>query len=245
MGGQIVLPHLHRRGVRGAGAYPSRGRCCGRRERRRALRRGVLHRRDEVRPAQPLLGLESLVRPLRAGLPRHVRDADAGDQLLEQLRALPVPGEVDPAFHQQHPPPKAAARVRPRAERARLAVRRGSCTGHRRDLPQGQGRRYVQHRGLQRMEEHRPDTGDRQDGGQAAGQPRGDIGETDYVRHRPRGARSEVRHRLAQTQARTGLGAQPAVRGRNRKNCPLVPRKPIVDGRHNFWRVPAILPEYV
>ena len=67
------------------------------------------------------------------------------------------------------------------------------------------------------MEEHRPDTGDRQDGGQAAGQPRGDIGETDYVRHRPRRPRSEVRHRLAQTQARTGLAAQPAVRGRNRK----------------------------
>ena len=29
-------------------------------------------------------------------------------------------GEVDPAFHQQHPPPKAAARVRPWRERARL-----------------------------------------------------------------------------------------------------------------------------
>lgn len=95
------------------------------------------------------------------------------------------------------------------------------------------------------MEEHRPDTGDRQDGGQAAGQPRGVVGEAHHVCHRPRRPRSEVRHRLAQTQARTGLAAQPAVRGRNRKNCPLVPRKPIVDGRHNFWRVPAILPEYV
>ena len=87
------------------------------------------------------------------------------------------------------------------------------------------------------MEEHRPDTGDRQDGGQAAGQSRRDIGETDYVRHRPRRPRSEVRHRLAQTQARTGLGAQPAVRGRNRKNCPLVPPKPKMDGRHYLWRV--------
>ena len=115
VGGQIVLPHLHRRGVRGAGADPSRGRCCGRGERRRALRRGVLHRRDEVRAAQPLLGFESLVRPLRASLPRHVRDADAGDQLFEQLRALPIPGEAHPAVHQQYPPPKAAAGVRPRA----------------------------------------------------------------------------------------------------------------------------------
>ena len=47
--GQTVLPHLHRRGVRRAGADPSRGGPCGRGERRRALRRGVLHRGDEVR----------------------------------------------------------------------------------------------------------------------------------------------------------------------------------------------------
>ena len=45
-------------------------------------------------------------------------------------------------------------------------------TGHRRDLPQGQGRRHVQHRWFQRMEEHRPDTGDRQNRGPAAGQSR-------------------------------------------------------------------------
>ena len=134
--------------------------------------RGVLHRGDEVRPAQPLLGVEGFVGPLRAGLPRHVRHADAGYELLEQLRALPVPGEADSAVHQQHPPPKAAARVRPRGERPRLALRRGPRTGHRRDLPQGQGRRHVQHRGFQRMEEHRPDTGDRQNRGPAAGQSR-------------------------------------------------------------------------
>ncbi len=77
------------------------------------------------------------------------------------------------------------------------------------------------------------------------GNPEGGVGETHHVCHRPRGARYEVRHRLAQTQARTGLAAQPAVRGRNRKNCPLVPPKPIVDGRHNLRRVPAILSEHV
>ena len=95
------------------------------------------------------------------------------------------------------------------------------------------------------MEEHRPDTGDRQDGGQAAGQPRGVVGEAYHVRHRPRRPRSEVRHRLAQAQARTGLGAQPAVRTGNRKNCPMVPPKPKMDGRHNFWRIPRVLPEHV
>ena len=69
------------------------------------------------------------------------------------------------------------------------------------------------------------------------GNPEG-ASKADHVCHRPRGARYEVRHRLAQTQARTGLAAQPAVRGRNRKNCPLVPPKPKMDGRHYFRRVP-------
>ena len=97
-GGQIVLPHLHRRGVRGAGADTSRGRCCGRGERRRALRRGVLHRRDEVRAAQPLLGLESLVRHfVRAyhdtyGMPTLVTNS------LEQLRAYQFPEKLIPLF---------------------------------------------------------------------------------------------------------------------------------------------------
>ena len=95
------------------------------------------------------------------------------------------------------------------------------------------------------MEEHRPDTGDRQDGGQAAGESRGDIRKTDYPCHRPCRTRYEVRHRLAQAQARTGLGAQPAVRTGNRKNCPMVPPKPKMDGRHNFWRIPRVLPEHV
>lgn len=71
------------------------------------------------------------------------------------------------------------------------------------------------------------------------------VGEAYHVRHRPRRPRSEIRHRLAQAQARTGLGAQPAVRGRNRKNCPLVPPKPKMDGRHNFWRIPRVLSEHV
>ena len=127
----------------------------------------------------------------------------------------------------------------------RLALRRGPRTGHRRDLPQGQGRRHVQHRWFQRMEEHRPDTGDRQNRGPAAGQSRRRFGKADHVCRRPRGPRPEIRHRLAQTQRRAGLAAQPAVRGGDRKDRPLVPPEPIVDGRHNLRRVPAILSEHV
>jgi len=215
----------------------TRGGPCGLRERRRSFRGGVLHRGDEVRPAQPLLGVEGFVGPLRAGLPRHVRHADAGDELLEQLRSLPVSGEADSAVHQQHPPRKGASGVRPRGERPRLALRRGPRTGHRRDLPQGQSRRHVQHRWFQRMEEHRPDTGDRQNRGPAAGQSRRRFGKADHPCCRPRGSRPEIRHRLAQTQRRAGLAAQPAVRRGDRKDRPLVSPEPKMDGRHYFRRV--------
>ncbi len=42
-----------------------------------------------------------------------------------------------------------------RRERPRLALCRGPCTGNRHHIPQGKGRRDVQHRGIQRVEEHR------------------------------------------------------------------------------------------
>ena len=41
-------------------------------------------------PHSPLFSLQSLERPLRPGLSRHLRHADPGDQLLEQLRPLSV-----------------------------------------------------------------------------------------------------------------------------------------------------------
>ena len=87
------------------------------------------------------------------------------------------------------------------------------------------------------MEEHRPDTGDRQNRGPAAGQSRRRFGKADHVCRRPRGPRPEIRHRLAQTQRRAGLAAQPAVRGGDRKDGPLVPPEPKMDGRHYFRRV--------
>lgn len=49
-------------------------------------------------------------------------------------------------------------------ERPRLALRRGPCTSYRSDLPQGENCRNLQHRRIQRMEEHRPHQGAHQDG---------------------------------------------------------------------------------
>ena len=94
----------------------------------RARRSGV-HRDDPLRAEQPVLGVEGGVRPPGARLPPHLRPADAHDQLLEQLRPVPVSGEADPADDPQRARGQAAAGLRRRAERARLALRRRPLRG--------------------------------------------------------------------------------------------------------------------
>ncbi len=69
----------------------------------------------------------------------------------------------------------------------------------------------VQHRRLQRVEEHRHHQGGDQDGGPAAGQ-KGRRGHgPDHARHRPQGPRHALRHRLKKATEGTRLGAEPAV----------------------------------
>ena len=89
-----------------------------------------LHRDDAVRPEQPLLGLQGRLRPPGAGLPPHLRPADAVDQLLEQLRPLPVPREADPPDDPERSGGQAAAGLRRRPERPRLALRRRPLRRH-------------------------------------------------------------------------------------------------------------------
>lgn len=113
-------------------------------------------------PPQPIFGIKGIERPLCEGVPRYIRDANYCYQLLEQLRAIPVPREVDTSVHQQHPPPQAVAGVWQGRERARLALCRGPCSCHRLNFPQGAHRRHLQHRWLQRMEEHRHHQGGNQ-----------------------------------------------------------------------------------
>jgi dTDP-glucose 4,6-dehydratase len=56
-----------------------------------------LQRGTPYSPRSPVLGVEGGVGPPGARLPAHARPADADHQLLEQLRAVPVSGEADPA----------------------------------------------------------------------------------------------------------------------------------------------------
>ena len=47
-----------------------------------------------------VLRRQGQLRPLRPRLPRHLRHARGRDELLKQLRSVPVPRETDPAVHQ-------------------------------------------------------------------------------------------------------------------------------------------------
>ena len=90
--------------------------------RRRRLQRG---RRPTTLLA--LLGLQGRRRPSGQRLAPHLWTAGRHLQLLQQLRALPFPREADPAGDPQRARGQAAARLRRRLQRARLAVRRGPC----------------------------------------------------------------------------------------------------------------------
>ena len=78
-----------------------------------------------LRPQLPLRGVQGGRRPPGARLLRDLPAAGAGDQLLEQLRALPVPGKAHPADDPERPRGPRPAGLRRRLERARLDLRRG------------------------------------------------------------------------------------------------------------------------
>ena len=84
---------------------------------------GLFTEDHAVRAELAVLGLEGRVRPPGARVPPHLRAAGADHQLLEQLRPVPVPREADPAGDRQGAGRRAAAGLRRRQQRARLAVR--------------------------------------------------------------------------------------------------------------------------
>ncbi len=106
-------------------------------------------------PEQSLLRIQGRVRPFRPRLAPHLWPAGADDQLLEQLRAAPVPGKADPADDRQRARGQAAAGLRRREERPRLAVRRRPLRGDPDGARGRQAGRDVQHRRQRREDESR------------------------------------------------------------------------------------------
>ena len=77
-------------------------------------------------PNSPYAASKAASDHLVRALPPHLRPADADHQLLEQLRPVPVSGEAHPADDPQRARGQAAAGLRRRPQRARLALRRRS-----------------------------------------------------------------------------------------------------------------------
>ena len=88
---------------------------------------GLLPRGIPLPAELALLGLEGRLRPFRARLAPHLRPADADHQLLQQLRAVPLSREADPAHDPQRARGQAPAGLRQGRERARLALRGRPC----------------------------------------------------------------------------------------------------------------------
>ena len=120
-----------------------------------SVARGIVEGDRPPRAALALLGVEGGLRPDRALVPPHLRPAGHRHALHQQLRAVPVPREGDPALHHQPARGHAAAAVRRRPQRARLALRRRPLRGRAPGAHRGSARRDLQHRRRQRDPEPR------------------------------------------------------------------------------------------
>ena len=125
-GGARLLAQARRRGPRSASASTTS------RPTRCSARSAPTGKFSETTPYAAQLALfrqQGRVRPSGARLAPHLRPADAGHQLLEQLRALSLPREADPADHHPRAARREPAGLRQGRERARLAACRGPCRG--------------------------------------------------------------------------------------------------------------------
>ena len=125
-----LLPHERPRHAGSArGVAPHRGGALPPRLDLRGLRRPaarlgrVVHRGVAVPAADAVQRVQGRRRPRGARVLRDLGAADHDHELLEQLRAVPVPGEGDPALRHERARRPAAADVRLDAEPARVAAR--------------------------------------------------------------------------------------------------------------------------
>ena len=121
-------PHLHVRGLR----------------RPRARRPRLVHRRLALPSAHAVQRVEGVGRPLRPRVPRDLRRPDHDLELLEQLRAVPVPGEGRPVLHDARARRQAAPVVRVDRPQTRVAPRARPLPRHRADRAPRPRRRDLQ-----------------------------------------------------------------------------------------------------
>ena len=180
-----------------------------------AGRKGFFKETDPLNPSSPYsaskAGADRLAYAYHVtyGMPVDHRPAE------QQLRPLPVSGEVHPPVHHQRPGGPAAAALRQGRERPGLAVRRGQLPG---DRPRCSARGEA-------GEAYNIGAGNEDRNIEVARricQPPGQAARPDHPRPRPAGPRPAVRPRLPQDPG-AGLAAGGRLRGRPRLDGPLVP----------------------
>ncbi len=196
-----------------------------------------VHRVDAVRSQLAVRGEQGGRRPSRARLSRDVRAVRDDQQLLQQLRPVPLPREAHPALHRQSPGRQGAAGLRRRGQRSRLAARRRSLPGdrvHPRGGPAGPG---LQRGDSQRTQQPRgrgaalPCRGRSIREGRRPGAPLSRRGagawrallEPDPLCPRSPGTRHALRHRPEPSGVRARLHGRSRLRRRARRHGPLVP----------------------
>ncbi len=176
--------------------------------------RPVHRRRRPTTRARPIRPSKAAVRPPGPRLAPHLRPAGADHQLLEQLRAVSLPREADPADDPQRR--STASRCRSTATAATSAT--GCIVDDHADallLRAAKGEPGETYNIGGDARAHQPrrscrticDTLDHLAPARRRPAPR-----PDHLRHRPPGPRPPLRHRRRQARARAGLGAAEAVR---------------------------------
>ena len=212
---------------------PGRGRaqrlslppCLDRRGLRLArARRAGLRRDASARAEQPLFGEQGGERPPGAGLAPHLRPAGAHHQLQQQLRALSLPREADPADDRQRPRRQAAAGLRRRHAGARLALRHRPLRRDPRGARRRPRRRDLQHRRLEREAQRRDRRHRLRPARRDAARSGGSVPAPGQACDRPARPRPALRDRRAQDRARARLAAEGDLRDGAAQDGALVSR---------------------
>ena len=103
-----------------------------------SIEEGSFTEQSPLQPSSPYSRHQGRRRPARRLLPPHLRARVADLPRLEQLRAVPVPGEADPADGAQRAARRPAAGLRRRPAGAQLDLRGGLRARHR---PRARARR--------------------------------------------------------------------------------------------------------
>ncbi|CAA9460799.1 MAG: dTDP-glucose 4,6-dehydratase, partial [uncultured Solirubrobacteraceae bacterium] len=193
---------------------------------------GLLHRGLAAAALLAVLGDQDGRRPAGRLLSPHLRSRDGDLPRLEQLRAVPVPREADPADDPQRPARRPPPGLRGRHAGAQLDLRRGLRPRDRHRAGARRAGRPLQRRRAGRVRQHRG----------RPPHPRAHRCGRGPRRARRRSSRPRpALFAVVGAHPRTRLGAAGPLRRRHRPHGRLVSRQRVVVGAGPLRRLPRLL----